>query len=118
MGNGYEKISKIVNCVTENEFENIKNYEEKWFIDNDIKCNKIYKNTGKLYGLISEKLPKEQLELFNEFDSEMNLLEVELCKFYFMKGLIAAFSNLNFLSDIKDIHHLIKVIDSKRKDIS
>lgn len=118
MKNGYEKISKIVNCVAENEFENINTYEEKWFTDNDVKCNKIYENTGRLYGLISEKLPKEQLELFNEFDNEMNLLQVELCKFYFMRGLIAAFSNLNFFSDIKDVHQLIKFIDSKRKDIS
>lgn len=117
MKKGYEKISKIVNCVAKNEFEIINNYEEKWFIDNDVECNKTYINTGRLYELISEKLSKEQLELFNKFDSEMNSLQFDLCKFYFMKGLIAGLSNLNFLSDIKDVHHLIECVNLERKVI-
>ncbi|MFR5004171.1 MAG: hypothetical protein ACLUCZ_17400 [Thomasclavelia ramosa] len=107
----YEKVKKIVNKIVENEFEVINQYEEMNFINNDINSKIEYKIIKNLYQLAEKEMTEKNIKLLEELDTRRDLLQVNLCKFYFIKGLISGLSNLNFLSEIENVDHLIKYIN-------
>lgn len=107
----YEKVKKIVNKIVENEFEVINQYEEMNFINNDINSKIEYKIINNLYELAKKEMTERDIKLLEELDTRRDLFQINLCKFYFIKGLISGLSNLNFLSEIENVDHLIKYIN-------
>ncbi|MDU4728187.1 MULTISPECIES: hypothetical protein [Clostridium] len=107
----YEKVKKIVNKIVENEFEVINQYEEMNFINNDINSKIEYKIINNLYELAKKEMTERDIKLLEELDTRRDLFQINLCKFYFIKGLISGLSNLKFLSEIENVDHLIKYIN-------
>lgn len=107
----YEKVKKIVNKIVENEFEVINQYEEMNFINNDINSKIEYKIINNLYELAKKEMTERDIKLLEELDTRRDLFQINLCKFYFIKGLISGLSNLKFLSEIVNVDHLIKYIN-------
>lgn len=103
----FDKVTKVIDGVIENEFRHIQDFEEKDFTDNDLEYKKESEMTLSLYKKLENGLTEEQKELLDELYSSFDNEMVELCRFYFKEGLRAGLSNLKFLSDINYIENII-----------
>lgn len=91
------KIENLVNVMIENEFHKIQEFKES----DDLKDNKEYQadqeNSVELFKQLSEILKAEQKNLLLEFEELMMHNAVDLSKYYFKQGIIAAFNELECL---------------------
>ena len=91
----YEEANKFINSVIENEFQHVQHYEEKGFSDTDEVFEKLLKS-----------IPEEYRKLIDEYSSAACHEWVNLCRFYFKKGVIAGTTNLNFLKDTNMMEYI------------
>ena len=97
----YEDLRKLINNVIENEFQHIQNYEEKDFSDTDKEQKELEDKTTEVFEKLLKSIPEEYRKLIDEYSSAACYEWVNLCRFYFKKGVIAGTTNLNFLKDTK-----------------
>lgn len=103
----FNKVTKIIDGVVENEFRHIQEFAEKDFADNDLEYKKESDLSQLLYKKLEKGMTEEQKDLLDELYSSFNNEMVELCRFYFKEGLRAGLSNLKFLSEINYIENII-----------
>lgn len=105
--NLYDKHTKIVNGVIENEFEHIQETSELDFSNKDLE----YKQDQLMAEIIRKALEKnmtdEQLRLLDKLDLALSTEWVDLCRFYFREGVKAGLTNLKFLNEIDNVEYML-----------
>lgn len=94
-----ERVISLINNVISNEFSHISEYEELDFTRNDIEQIELEEKCIGLFQELSEAVPKEYQALLNACDDSINDMWLNLCRFYFKKGVQAGATNLSFLKD-------------------
>ncbi|UFH66263.1 hypothetical protein KQH81_07015 [Clostridium cadaveris] len=102
----YEDLRKLINNVIENEFHHIQYYEEKDFGDTDKEQNELETKADEILEKLNKSVPEEFRMLVDEYSSAVYQEWVNLCKFYFKKGVISGTTNLNFLKDTNMMEYI------------
>ena len=100
----YEKMCKLINGIVENEFNKVQEFKEAGFADKDTEQQQLNKISSDLMEKLMGTLSEEQKDLLDKLDGALASEWINLCRFYFKKGLAAGLTNLNFLSDIDSIN--------------
>lgn len=103
----FDKVTKVIDGVVENEFRHIQEFKEKDFADNDLEYKKKSEMTQLLYKKLEEGMTEEQKDLLDKLYSSMILEGVSLGRFYFKEGVRAGLTNLKFLDEIECIGTII-----------
>ena len=94
---------KLVDALIENEFHKIQEFKE----NNDMKNNKEYQElqdkSFKLFEKLHGTLNNNQTDMLHEYDDDVVYANVELTKYYFKQGIIAAFNELKCLEGLEVI---------------
>ncbi len=94
---------KLIEAMIENEFHKIQEFKE----NDDMKNNKEYQDlqdkSFKLFEKLHDGLYKNQINMLHEYDDDVMYTNIELMKYYFKQGIIAAFNELECLKEYSDI---------------
>lgn len=101
-----EDTKKIINNVIENEFNHIQDTQEMEDLRNNTKINTKSENAEDALKRLIEVLP-EHKELIDKFESEFAGYWIELCRYYFKKGVVSGTTNLKFLEMTKIMTYII-----------
>ncbi len=99
----HEEIKKLMKDIIENEFQHIAEYEEINFINADKEQNELSNLSEELFLKLREILPEEHSRLLFDFYSSVGNQYINMCRFYFKKGVVAGINNLNFIRKIDGI---------------
>lgn len=102
----YEEANKFINSVIENEFQHVQSYEEKDFSDKNKEQNELETKANEILEKLLKSVPEEYRKLIDEYSSAACYERVNLCMFYFKKGVIAGTTNLNFLKDTNMMEYI------------
>lgn len=102
----YEEANKFINSVIENEFQHVHHYEEKGFSDTDKDQKELEDKTTEVFEKLLKSIPEEYRKLIDEYSSAACYEWVNLCRFYFKKGVIAGTTNLNFLKNTNMMEYI------------
>lgn len=103
----YDKMCKLIDGIIENEFNNVQEFKEAGFVDKDIKQQQLNKTSSELMEKLMGTFSEEQKDLLDELDGALASEWINLCRFYFKKGVAAGLTNLKFLSDTDSINWLL-----------
>lgn len=95
----YEEANKFISNVIENEFQHVQIYEEKDFSDKNKEQNELEVKANEILERLLRSVPEEYRKLIDEYSNATCCEWVNLCKFYFKKGVVTGTTNLNFLKD-------------------
>lgn len=103
----YDKMCKLIDGIVENEFNKVQEFKEAGFADKDTEQQQLNKISSELMEKLIGTLSEEQQELLDELDGALASEWINLCRFYFKKGVASGLTNLKFLSDIDSINWLL-----------
>lgn len=104
----YEKMCKLINGIIESEFNNVQEFREVSFIDDNKEQKSYGDNTNELFDKLKDSLSKEQQVLFNDYSDSIISEWENLCRFYFKEGIASALSNLSCLTNIDSVVSYIR----------
>lgn len=105
--NIYDKYTKIVDGVVNNEFLHIQDTEEQHFTNKDIEYKQDQLMTEIIRKALEKNMTEEQKDLLDEFDLALTNKWVDLCSFYFREGVKAGLTNLSFLKEIDNVEYIL-----------
>ncbi len=97
----YEEMRKLIENIIENEFMHISKCDEKSFLDTDKEQIELSETSDNLLKQLHENIPEECQKLLNDYSNAVLYEWVNICRFYFEKGVVAGTTNLEFLKDTK-----------------
>jgi len=97
----YEEMRKLIENIIENEFQHIQENCERKFLDTDKEQIELSETSDNLLKQLHENIPEEYQKLLDDYSSAVLYEWVNMCRFYFGKGVVAGTTNLEFLKDTK-----------------
>lgn len=101
------KSKRVIDGAIANEIAYTREYSELDFVKNNIDYKQAELMTEIIHKALIKDMKKEQRELLDELYLSINNKTVELCNFYFKKGLRAGLINLKFLNELDDINSVL-----------
>lgn len=98
-----EGIKKLVNGAIENEFYHIQEHEEQLEIKTNEDVREWYEKSNQILEKLLEVAP-EYRDLIDDMDNVLASYSISLCKYYFKRGILDAYTNLKFLEDIPNAY--------------
>ncbi len=96
-------MKTMINKILENEFHHIQEHHES----NDLKDNKEMETEREYADAMFEKifnlLPEDKRFLLYEYESAISNFDVDIARYYFIKGVEMGVTNLDFMKDYTDM---------------
>lgn len=104
----YEKICKLVDGIIESEYNNVQQFRETGFIDDNKEQKSYEDNSRELFNKLEDSLSNEQQVLLREYSDSIVSVWENLCRFYFKEGIATGLSNLSCLTNIDGVVSYIR----------
>lgn len=102
-----KNIENIVNGIVENEYNHVGETLESDFENENFEYKQKVLMTKVIREALKKDMTEEQQRLIGELEDSVSSEWIEICKFYFRKGLRAGLSNLKFLKEIDYIDYYL-----------
>lgn len=100
-----EDTKKLMNNIIENEFSHIQEYQERPDLNDNIAISKKSQRNIEIIQTLLEVAPEHKV-LICDLENVLASYWVDMCKYYFKKGVIAGATNLNFLRDTNIVEYI------------
>lgn len=92
-------IEKLIDVMIENEFKKIEEFKENSDMKNNKEYHEAFNKSNELFKNISKNISKDSIDMLYDYDEALSITTVELEKYYFKQGIIAAFNELKCLQN-------------------